>query len=102
MGVPVITLQGSHYASRMSTAVLAGAQLDDWIVDSPDNYVSKAKESSLNLTYLRKNRTKLRHHLQRSPLGDPMGLMHALENAFSAMARQHVVSVFDSESQVLG
>ena len=27
MGVPVITLKGSHYVSRMSTAVLAGAKL---------------------------------------------------------------------------
>ena len=31
MGVPVITLKGSHYVSRMSTAVLAGAHLDEWM-----------------------------------------------------------------------
>ena len=30
MGVPVIT-RGTHYVSRMSTAVLAGAQLNDWL-----------------------------------------------------------------------
>ena len=44
MGVPVITLKGSHYVSRMSTAVLAGAQLEDWIADSEADYLSKAKK----------------------------------------------------------
>ena len=38
MGVPVITLKGSHYVSRMSTAVLAGAHLDEWIAESEDDY----------------------------------------------------------------
>ena len=90
MGVPVITLKGSHYVSRMSTAVLAGAELDDWIADSVDDYVAKAKESALQLSYLRKNRGKWRQLLQLSPLGDPMGLMNALEEAFSAMAERHV------------
>ena len=31
MGVPTITLAGSHYVSRMSTSVLAGANMPDWI-----------------------------------------------------------------------
>ena len=52
MGVPVITLKGSHYVSRMSTAVLAGAQLDDWIANSADDYLSKAKESAQQLSFL--------------------------------------------------
>ena len=56
MGVPVITLKGSHYVSRMSTAVLAGAQLDDWIADSVDDYLSKAKEAAQKLSFLRQNR----------------------------------------------
>ena len=51
MGVPVITLKGSHYVSRMSMAVLAGAQLDDWIADSEDNYLAKAIEAAQQLTF---------------------------------------------------
>ena len=31
MGVPTITLAGTHYVSRMSTAVLAGANMPEWI-----------------------------------------------------------------------
>ena len=52
MGVPVITLKGSHYVSRMSTAVLAGAQLNDWIADSPDHYLAKAKEAAQQVVFL--------------------------------------------------
>ena len=89
MGVPVITLKGSHYVSRMSTAVLAGAQLDDWIANSADDYLSKAKESAQQLSFLRHNRKMWRHRLQLSPLGDPMGLMNALESAFTTMALRH-------------
>ena len=102
MGVPVITLKGSHYVSRMSTAVLAGAQLDDWIADSADDYLSKAKEASQQLSFLRQNRMKWRKQIQQSPLGDPMGLMKALEDAFSGMAQQHVAAVSDSDIQALG
>lgn len=102
MGVPVITLRGSHYVSRMSTAVLAGAQLDDWIADSVDDYLFKAKKAAQQLAFLRQNRHQLRQQLQHSPLGDPVGLMKALEEAFTAMANNQIAAVPDSEIQALG
>ena len=92
MGVPVITLKGSHYVSRMSTAVLAGAQLYDWIADSEEDYLSKAIEAAQQLSFLRHNRQKWRVQIQQSPLGDPMSLMNALEDAFSSMAQHHLRS----------
>ena len=102
MGVPVITLKGSHYVSRMSTAVLAGAQLDDWIADSPDHYLSKAKAAAQQVNLLRQNRGMWRQQMQNSPLGDPTGLMHALEEAFSTMAQYHSGGSSHKGTQVLG
>ena len=101
MGVPTITLKGSHYVSRMSTAVLAGAQLDDWITESADSYLAKAQEAAQQLSFLRNNRSMWRIRLMRSPLGDPEGLMNALEESFSLMAQQHCAGVFHSEIQAL-
>ena len=101
MGVPVITLRGSHYVSRMSTAVLAGAQLNDWIAESADAYLAKAKEAAQHLSTLRQDRGKWRQQLQNSPLGDPVGLMNALEEAFSVMAHRQGVAASDSGIQVL-
>ena len=49
------------------------------------------KQKSLLNSYLflRHNRKMWRHRLQLSPLGDPMGLMNALESAFTTMALRH-------------
>ena len=46
MGVPTITLAGSHYVSRMSTAVLAGANMQEWIANDQDQYINLAREHS--------------------------------------------------------
>ena len=92
MGVPVITSAGSSYVSRMSTAVLAGAELDDWIADSEEDYLYKAIEAAQQLSSLRNNRGEWRQRLVQSPLGDPLSLMRALEDAFSVMAHRHVAA----------
>lgn len=93
MGVPVITLRGSHYVSRMSTAVLAGSELDDWIANSEANYLSIAVQAAEQITSLRGTRAHWRSKLQYSPLGDPMGLMRSLEAEFTVMAQRHAGEV---------
>ena len=85
MGVPTITLAGSHYVSRMSTAVLTGASLPEWIASDQPGYIKLACEHAANLSHLRANRDHWRHQLQASPLGDAEDLMHHLEAAFSQM-----------------
>ena len=86
MGVPVITLKGSHYVSRMSTAVLAGAQMFDWIADSPDRLSVHSKRSSAAIVFLRQNRDKWRRSFNNHLWVIPLSLMNALEDSFSAMA----------------
>ena len=93
MGVPVITLTGTHYVSRMSTAVLRGAGLADWCVDSPDAYLALARQQADRLAELRGNRDSWRDHVIHNPLGDAADLMEHLEQAFvnlhtMALARQ--------------
>ena len=46
MGVPTITLAASHYVSRMSTAVLSGANLHKWIARDQAEYINLALEYS--------------------------------------------------------
>ena len=85
MGVPVITLRGDRYVSRMSTAVLQGAGLPEWIASSEAEYLAIAQQAALNLTRLRQGRAGLRAQLQASELGDAAGLNRALWQAFAAM-----------------
>lgn len=85
MGVPVITLAGSNYVSRMSTAVLQGAGLDEWISASQQQYIELACAQAEQLQGLRSRRDHWRRQLQSSPLGNAADLMYHLEQAFSAM-----------------
>ena len=92
MGVPVITLAGDHYVSRMSTSVLHGADCGDWVADTEDAYVALACYQASQIHQLRSDRSQWRLRLQQSPLGDARSLMHALEQAFTTMAVQHLSS----------
>ena len=85
MGVPTITLAGSHYVSRMSTAVLAGANMPEWIAEDQDGYINLACEQAARVSELRANRAHWRRQLQSSKLGDAADLMLHLEDAFSKM-----------------
>ena len=78
MGVPVVTLRGSHYVERMSTAVLDAAGLPQWIAESQEAYLTKARQAANQVHELRRQRKALRAQLQQSPLGDAQGLAKAL------------------------
>ena len=88
MGVPTITLAGSHYVSRMSTAVLAGANMNEWIAQDLPEYINLAREHAVHVSKLRANRDHWRRQLLSSPLGDAADLIHHLEDAFSQMNAQ--------------
>ena len=92
MGAPVITKAGNSYVSRMSTAVLAGCGLHDWVAADERHYVKLAVDQAANLRHLRANRNSWRHQIQASPLGDTADLMHHLEQAFTKMVQTRVSS----------
>jgi protein O-GlcNAc transferase len=85
MGVPVITLIGQSYVSRMSTAVLHGAGLRQWCVASEQEYLDLAIRQSANLSWLRQNRSHWRQQVISNPLGDAADLMQHLEACFSTL-----------------
>ncbi len=86
MGVPVITMKGKSYVSRMSTAVLKGVNMDSWIANDYSSYEDLAVLHSSNLSTLRQTRENWRLKLKKSELGDSKGLMRELEEAFSVMS----------------
>ena len=90
MGAPVITKAGSSYVSRMSTAVLEGCGLQDWIAVDESSYLELAVEQAANLQHLRANRNYWREKIKTSPLGNAEDLMNHLENAFTAMVKSKV------------
>ena len=83
MGVPVITLSGTSYVSRMSTAVLHGADLSDWCMKSQQEYLNFAVAQSQNLNWLRSHRDHWRNKVLSGELGNASSLMNSLESLFS-------------------
>lgn len=88
MGVPVITLAGHNYVSRMSTSVLSGANLEEWIAFTEQEYFEKALQAASQCQTLRESREKLRTHLQASPLGDAASLCRALGDVWPRMLQE--------------
>ena len=93
MGVPVITLTGRSYVSRMSTAVLHGAGLPEWCVASPQAYLDLAIAQAGELSRLRQSRHHWRRQVQTNPLGDAAELMQHLEGAFTALYQQRCAAL---------
>ena len=88
MGVPTLTITGSHYVSRMSTAVLQAAGLPEWVCSDRHMFLQRAVNCADDLATFRQQRGRWRPQLQASELGDAKGLMAALEQAFIAMHQQ--------------
>ncbi len=92
MGVPTIALAGKHYVSRMSTAVLRGGDLPEFVCENPQLYVDKAVQIASNLNQLRSNRDKWRKQLQGSSLGNAADLMKQLEKSLSFLYQKKLRS----------
>lgn len=70
MGVPVITLAGNRYASRMGASVLCGAGLSELIAHTPDEYLSIATTLATDLDRLEALRHSMRGRLRHSVICD--------------------------------
>lgn len=70
MGVPVITLAGNRYASRMGATVLTGIGLPELIAQTPAEYLELAADLAQDLSRLAALRRTMRDRLQHSVLCD--------------------------------
>ena len=88
MGVPVVSLAGASMAERLSTSVLAGAGLNDWIARNTDAYVDIAQTLAGSRPTVRSlaQRQDLRAVVQNSALGDPQRLARCLEDLFQRLS----------------
>jgi protein O-GlcNAc transferase len=84
-GVPVITLQGSHFASRMSSSILSAAGLPELVTHSLDDYQALAVRLALEHDELHATRQKLVRNRLSVPLFDTARFVRNLEFAFFKM-----------------
>jgi predicted O-linked N-acetylglucosamine transferase (SPINDLY family) len=85
MGVPVITLRGDRFISRMGASILTQLGLTDLIAQSEADYVAKAVALASDRKRLTELRSELRPTMAASPLCDAPTFARNMEAAFRNM-----------------
>ncbi|MEM9682130.1 MAG: hypothetical protein AAF942_02595, partial [Pseudomonadota bacterium] len=93
MGVPVVSLSGRLHVSRVARSLLHQCGLDDWVAETPDQYVSLAHAVAANLP----DRRILREWVAESELVDGEAFARSMEEALRAVWREHCAGQSDGE-----
>jgi protein O-GlcNAc transferase len=88
MGVPLITLAGDQFLSRIGVTILKNAGLAELIANNTDQYIAIAAGLALDLPRLKGLRRGLRDRVSKSPLMDQASFTRDMEAAFRGMWRQ--------------
>ena len=70
MGVPLLTLVGERYYSRIGYSINRNLNLNDWNVFNKDDYVKTALDKINNYKDLIKLKASLRNKIEASPIFD--------------------------------
>lgn len=93
MGVPCLTMRGKGHAHNVGVSMITNVGLgNEWIAESKQDYVHKAKESASNIQALRHLRSSLRSLMSSSPVCNVSLFMDNLERKLSAMWDDYLVS----------
>lgn len=84
-GVPLLTLRGPDFYSRIGTLRLEPLGLHQLVAESWDDYVAKALALTADIPALDALRAQVRPRFEASPLRDEAGFTAILEDAFRQM-----------------
>ncbi|MDB2415438.1 hypothetical protein N9W34_06675, partial [Rickettsiales bacterium] len=87
-GVPVLTLQGTHFASRMSSSILTAIGLEELITHNIEDYEKMAIDLGNNRKKIKSLKSKIQSNRKSSPLFDTKGFTKDLEKAYKDMAKK--------------
>ena len=81
-GLPLITLSGQSFASRVSASLLVSLDLNELITDNQDDYVNLAVKLAKNNELLNKIRNKLKENIKNKSLFNSKLFTKNIEIAF--------------------
>lgn len=82
MSVPVVSLQGDSFMSRLGASFISNAGHPEWVTHDPDQYVAIATQLASNIEALNHIRQNLRHEVETSPVMDEIGFARKVERAY--------------------
>lgn len=87
--LPVLTVRGKHFASRMSDSILTAAGLSDLIAENDETYVRRAVEFAADPNRLRELKERVRRATESAPIFDPVLFARHLEAAYDHIWKLH-------------
>ena len=88
LGMPVVTLAGDRYGSRMGASLLKAVGHAEWVAHSVDEYVQKAVDLAEDKNRLLEIKSELRKGSLSSPLFDVRAYLQSVERSLLEMARR--------------
>lgn len=101
-GVPVLTLPGDHWVSRMSASALVALGLPELIANNLEDYGRKAVELASDPARLTALRQRLRRRRSTAPLFDTRRFTHHIEKAYNHMWQRHLDGLKPASFEVVG
>jgi protein O-GlcNAc transferase len=93
MGVPVITLAGPRFVSRMGRSILSSVGLPDLVAESVESYAERAVSLARDSLRQMRLRSELRDRLLASPLCDAVSHARSVEAAYRRSWRHWCMGV---------
>jgi predicted O-linked N-acetylglucosamine transferase (SPINDLY family) len=85
MGVPVVTMLGQHFVSRMGASFMTAAGLANWVATDDAHYVAIAKQMGADRQALLALKKGMRDRLLAQPAWDVVAHTRAMEDALMAV-----------------
>ena len=81
-GLPVLTLEGNSFQSRVASSLLKTSGLNELIAKNKEEYIEKAVHIAKNKDYLNYLKNKLINSKEYNPLFDNKSFTNNIENAY--------------------
>jgi predicted O-linked N-acetylglucosamine transferase (SPINDLY family) len=88
-GLPLLTLMGESFASRVAASLLTAIDLPELITNSQEDYESLAIELATNPAKLKEIKTKLESNRLTTPLFDTPRFTKHLEDAYTKIYERY-------------
>lgn len=90
MGVPVVTLTGDRFNSRLAHSYLDAIGAQDWVTQTPEAYIEKAIELADDIESRQRFREESRAKLQDSPIMQHETFARHWERTMQSLHQQHL------------
>jgi predicted O-linked N-acetylglucosamine transferase (SPINDLY family) len=93
MGIPIVTLKGKSFASRVAASILHQFKLDELVMENKEDYKNKAIELYNHAEKLNRIKKKIINNIEKSLLFDAKKLTRDLEKIYMNVINKKIDTI---------